>query len=358
MSHILATTEAEHEALQHLLNKQMPTHRKAYSDRTAWLMACCSELAYIKYNPLLPPSLQKDYFLKHIETLLGEQKKSAVVKLIELLGYDHEEELKKLIAELKLLKLELIQTFDKEGSQAILLGYQDHLILAFRGTEPTSVKDIRSDAEGFKVECPSGGYMHSGFQKAYAHIGGEIQDRLNQDDCKDKLLFITGHSLGGSLATVATKVLKHQGQIAACYTFGSPRVGDIEWIGNVKDPIYRVVNAADAVTMLPPGDATVSILGWLAKLIPQFGKSWSNTITSSFGGYMHCGDMRYLENISKGQFDQAKLLYSVSLFYRVKGLFFFNRFAWGKPLSDHSIRVYRKKLERIAEIRNPESQTE
>jgi|GEM_PF-3980878 len=52
-------------------------------------MACCAELAYVKFNPLLPESLQKDTFLKHIETLLGEQKKSAVVKLIDLLGYDH-----------------------------------------------------------------------------------------------------------------------------------------------------------------------------------------------------------------------------------------------------------------------------
>jgi len=199
-----------------------------------------------------------------------------------------------------LLNLKLIETFDKNGSQAILLSYQDSLILAFRGTEPSSVKDIRSDAEGYKVTCPSGGYNHSGFSKAYAQIGDQIQDRLNQDDCKDKLLFITGHNLGGSLATVATKVLKHQGQIGACYTFGSPRVGDIEWIGNVKDSIYRIVNAADAVTMLPSGDATVWILEWLAKLIPQFGH------------------------------------------------------AWGKPLSDHSIQIYRKKLERIAEIRNPE----
>jgi|GEM_PF-6227149 len=29
MSHILATTEEERSALQHLLNKQIPTHRKA-----------------------------------------------------------------------------------------------------------------------------------------------------------------------------------------------------------------------------------------------------------------------------------------------------------------------------------------
>ena len=359
MSDILATNDAEAKALQHLLHKQMPTHRKAYSDRTAWLMACCSELAYIKYNPLLPKTEQKDYFLKQVETLMGEQKKSALIKLIDLLGYDHKAEKAKLINELQLLNMNLLETYDKNGSQAILLSYDDYLVLAFRGTEPTSVKDIRSDAEGNKTpwvkDDESKGFIHSGFKKAYEQIGSQIQDRLNEEDCRDKPLFITGHSLGGSLATIATKALNHQGKIAACYTFGCPRVGDATWIGDIKDPLYRVVNAADAVTMLPPGDLTVSILGWLAKLIPQFGKSWSKTITSSFGGYMHCGDMRYLENIAPGQFKEAKLLYSVSLYYRLKGLFFFNRFAWGKPLSDHSISVYRKKLEQIAENRNPDN---
>jgi hypothetical protein len=329
----------------------MPTHRKAYSDRTAWLMACCSELAYIKFNPLLPKNDQKDYLIENIETLLGKKKKSALIALIDLLGYDHMQEKEKLLNELKLLELHLLETYNQGGTQAILLAYGDNLILAFRGTEPTSVQDIRSDAKGFKTPCETGGYIHQGFKEAYELVASQIQARLDQDDCKDKLLFITGHSLGGSLATIATKSLNHQGKIAACYTFGCPRVGDIEWIGTIKDPVYRVVNAADAVTMLPPGDTTVAVLGWFSQ---WFGRSWREKITSNFGGYMHGGDMRYLENVATGQFQDAKLLYSVSLFYRLKGLFFFNRFAWGKPLSDHSIRVYRKKLERIAENRNPD----
>ena len=31
----------------HLLSLSVPYYRQAYSDRTAWLMACLSELAYL-----------------------------------------------------------------------------------------------------------------------------------------------------------------------------------------------------------------------------------------------------------------------------------------------------------------------
>lgn len=354
MTEILATNDQEVKELKNLLAKQFPTHRKAYSDRTAWLMACCSELAYVKFNPLLPKSKQKAYFLKHIEKLLGKEKKSAVIELIELLGYDHEEEKHKLILELQLLEMQLLETYSKDTTQAILLSYDDYVILAFRGTEPTSVKDIRADAKGIKVKCDTGGYIHQGFKEAYELVADDIKKRLDQEDCKDKLLFITGHSLGGALATVATKALDHRGKIAACYTFGSPRVGDTEWVGGIKDPIYRVVNAADAVTMLPPGDTFVSVLGWFTQFLPRVGNKWRTGLLENFGGYLHGGDMRYLESVPKGQFEKVKLLYSVSLYYRLKGLFFMNRLSWTHLMSDHSIAVYRKKLTVIANKRNPD----
>jgi triacylglycerol lipase len=142
---------------------------------------------------------------------------------------------------------------------------------------------------------------------------------LNEDDLKDKPLLITGHSLGGALATIATKRLKHKAGIAACYTFGSPRVGDEEWIANIKTPIYRLVNAADCVTMLPPSSETITFISWLIQFIPGIGKSLRSMLLSYFGGYLHCGNMRYLTNCPKGKYINVKLLYSVSFFYRIKG---------------------------------------
>ncbi len=354
MSHILATSDSELDIINQLLDKSLPSYREAYSDRTAWLMACCSELAYIKYNPLLPKALQKDYFLKSIEKLVGSSKKAALTKLIDLVAYDHEKEKQNLINELQLLRMGLLETYDVNGTQAILINYADYVVLAFRGTEPTSIKDIRSDAKGVTVPCESGGKVHSGFKEAYELVSLDIQTRLKQDDCKNKPLFVTGHSLGGALATVAAKRLTHEAGIAACYTFGCPRVGDEVWVSGLKTPVYRVVNAADSVTMLPPGDGTITVLGWLLQFIPQVGTSIREALLSKFAGYLHGGNMRYLENVPAGQFEKVKLLYSVSLFYRIKGLLH-SQLSWKHLLSDHSMIVYRKKLAVIAKKRNLDS---
>ena len=51
MSNILINSKKEQERVEELLKKGVPHYRQAYSDRMAWLMACMSELAYIRFNP-------------------------------------------------------------------------------------------------------------------------------------------------------------------------------------------------------------------------------------------------------------------------------------------------------------------
>jgi hypothetical protein len=164
-------------------------------------------------------------------------------------------------------------------------------------------------------------------------------------------LYITGHSLGGALATVATKFTYHKGGLAACYTFGSPRVGNDDWINNIKTPIHRLVNAADCVTMLPPGDVMVSLSTFLFKFIPGPGYRIATWLKNKFGGYIHAGNMRYLTNCQPGDFDDVKVLYTVSFLYRMKALLY-KSLPWTSLLSDHSISVYSKKLMIIAFKRN------
>jgi hypothetical protein len=75
------------------------------------------------------------------------------------------------------------------------------------------------------------------------------------EEVKFMPLYITGHSLGGALATVALRYLEKveglKDQIAACYTFGSPRVGNADFESDIRSPVYRVVNFTDIVTFLP-----------------------------------------------------------------------------------------------------------
>ena len=64
--------------------------------------------------------------------------------------------------------------------------------------------------------------------------------------------YITGHSLGGALAQIASAALNRD-NLAACYTFGSPPVGTAGLDEQVKCPHYRVINNWDLVPGLPLG---------------------------------------------------------------------------------------------------------
>ena len=347
-----------------LLDKSVPSYRQAYSDRTAWLMACLSELAYIKFNPLFSNSKHKDWFLGNILKLVDDSlnegsKVSSLITLIDTIAYDHEEERNKLEGELESIRLKLEGTFDRSGTQAMLVESQKFIVLAFRGTEATSVKDIKTDLKAKTTPCKTGGKIHIGFQEAYEKVAVDIQAKINEPQFQNKPLFITGHSLGGALAMIAAKKLTHQGGIAACYTFGAPRVGDEEWISDIKAPVYRLVNSADCVPMLPPGDEMVSFIAWLSRGISRLhlpwvspaGEAFSRWLLSKYGGYRHGGYMRFLTNCPPGSYERVRLLYGVSFFRRVKG-FLIKKLPWKKFLSDHSMIIYRKKLMIIAEKRN------
>ncbi len=350
MSNLLVSSIEEVQQIENLLAKNLPSYRKAYSDRTAWLMAFLSELVYIRFNPIFKNKAKVE-LIELIETFSKKQDFSSFSKLINAFDYEPESEKQKLVENCEFLNLNLIRTYDQNETQAMLLENTGNLFLAFRGTEPKRIKDIKTDLNAVIKQCNSGGKIHTGFDKAFAEVALDIQKTLNQKAYKNKPLYITGHSLGGALATIAAKKLTHAGGIAACYTYGSPRVGDTEWIANIKTPIYRIVNAHDPVTLVPPSGTpiriTASLLGWL----PWFGPTIEKRLMNRFGGYEHCGNMRYLSDCLPGKFEDVKLLYSVSFMYRVLALFA-NKKGASKIPSDHSISIYKDKLKIIAMRRN------
>lgn len=347
---MLNISKKELEEIKSLLEKKLPSYRKAYSDRTSWLMAYISELAYIKFNPILKDSTKKR-LIDEVSKLTEGKNINALNALIEMVGYDADENKKELEKDVQFLGLELVETFDNNGTQAILLENDTYLFLGFRGTEVTSIKDIQSDCKATTKVCESGGKIHSGFDEAFSQIDVDVQQLLDKVEYKDKPLFITGHSLGGALATIAAKKLTHKGGIAACYTFGSPRVGNISWALGIKTPIYRIVNAIDPVTMLPPSGPTIEITAKILGFIPVVGAKIKEALLSKLGGYYHCGNMRYLSVCEAGNYDNVKLLYSVSFIFRARA-FFKNNMTGGAIPADHSIPTYKNKLKVIASDRN------
>ncbi|TFE23546.1 lipase family protein [Cohnella luojiensis] len=132
-----------------------------------------------------------------------------------------------------------------------------HAIVAFRGTSSTTdgVSDARASQTRFKC-MRNAGQTHRGFSDIYYSARESILDALEKLST-NKAVYITGHSLGGALATLcALDVVNNSAfRPPVVYTFGSPRVGDYQFAKSYESKIdesYRVHNRFDVVTHLPP----------------------------------------------------------------------------------------------------------
>lgn len=227
MSNLIIQSKEELTKTKELLYRKIPSYRQAYSDRTCWLMACMSELAYARFNPMISDR-QLKLLMQRVATVLKEQDQKTLRQLIESFSYNDQQELENLNESLDTFEFKLNKTFDKNDTQAILVTNKslNLLVLAFRGTEKNSIKDIKTDAKAKITNDGNAGKMHQGFKEAYEQVAEQIQQTLDQEPYSNMPLFICGHSLGGALATIAAKKIVHKAGLAACYTFGSPRVGN------------------------------------------------------------------------------------------------------------------------------------
>lgn len=198
--------------------------------------------------------------------------------------------------------------FDREDTQAFLIGNAKSLILIFRGTEPKSVQDWITNSQIAKVKACSG-RVHAGFwnscQSVWSEIESEVQ-RLRQQLPSPPPLFLTGHSLGGALAILAAAQLNLCGhQVNGVYTFGCPRIGDrhfaMQYNRKLYDCTFRLVNHRDIVAQLPPNEL----------------------------GYTHVGQLVYFD---------ATGIRRISPFPQD------NDFGWAESFYDHDLRAYKQSI--------------
>lgn len=131
------------------------------------------------------------------------------------------------------------------------------IIIAFRGT--SSQADTISDLIARQIPYPwfaNGGNTHLGFTEIYAKARLQIIQALAKCD-PNKRLIITGHSLGGALATLCALDLAYNTQFAPpiVYTYGAPRIGDPAFAEayNQKIPFnHRIVIESDLIPLIPP----------------------------------------------------------------------------------------------------------
>jgi hypothetical protein len=158
-------------------------------------------------------------------------------------------------------------------------------VVAFRGTDASDPTDLGDDAKFFQTKWPQGGLVHRGFAEALGQILPSLTEALAQ--VSGRILF-TGHSLGAALATLLASIRRPD----FLYTFGSPRVGDSEFVSTLNGlGNRRFVNCSDIVTRIPPE----SLLGGIK--------------------YAHCGLFCYIdrnraivENLTDSEMEKDRII--------------------------------------------------
>lgn len=165
--------------------------------------------------------------------------------------------------------------------------FTDQVVIAVRGT--ANLEDFLTDIQFLKCKF-IGLNAHSGFVEEFCDIWGPVKSKISPADD----IYITGHSLGGAVATLLAYALKlHLGINSTVTTFGSPRVFDgagAEAYNAACPKTTRVVHNLDLVPRIPKlefehvekllhltDDGAVALDDdhWLKRLLRIFKSDWN-----------------------------------------------------------------------------------
>ena len=131
------------------------------------------------------------------------------------------------------------------------------IVAAYRGSQSIRnwFTNIQISTRPIPEWCP-GCEVHAGFLDAFQEEQTTVIDsvtRLMKENPGYKLV-ITGHSLGGAIATVAATELRKRGFQLSLVTLGAPRVGNeaLAKFISASGSNFRVTHLNDPVPRLPP----------------------------------------------------------------------------------------------------------
>jgi triacylglycerol lipase len=165
------------------------------------------------------------------------------------------------------------------GGQAYVVTEMDKIIVAFRDTGSDKkwerilnmLTDARATLKKLSfLEDPELSQIsaHEGFVSEYMLFRDRVIEYVSQHP--DKEVYVTGHSLGGALATLASfDIASTLDREVNSITFGAPRVGMEEFrnaFDNLPITMYRFVVANDPVPRVPGMLITYEHVGELIQI--------------------------------------------------------------------------------------------
>ncbi len=154
-----------------------------------------------------------------------------------------------------------VKLFEGKSTQCFVASNAKFAIVAFRGSEARLresdadprhvIADWLADLDFLPEPWDQGGNVHRGFKNALQEVWPDLEDYISNLQKNNRKIWITGHSLGAALATLAAD---RYGNIQGIYTYGSPRVGDRDFKEDFNVNAYRFVNNSDIVTKVPPAN--------------------------------------------------------------------------------------------------------
>jgi triacylglycerol lipase len=137
---------------------------------------------------------------------------------------------------------------------------ENAVLVSLRGTD--TIENWLTDGRIIQVEDANyPGKVHRGFADGLRDLGPALKDCLPAATA-GRPVWVTGHSLGGALATLAAvRLLGEDYVVRAVYTYGSPRVGDVAFYEGYRPVNSRFVNNNDLVPHVPLETLLVGVPG-------------------------------------------------------------------------------------------------
>ena len=212
--------------------------------------------------------------------------------------------------------------------------------LAFRGTEPSKLRDWLTDLAAVKVSWGGRGQLHAGFLGSVKNIIEDLWRILNDFAKRGYGFGPTGHSKGGGESTVTAGLIRLAGyHVDRLITFGCPRTGDTrfaKWLeAALAGRIDRYVNNNDVVPRVPlPSVVDVPGLGWIRELVMQACPfAWLLP-----AGFRHVGPTKYITAAGDVVVGPR---YRDLMKDRLRGRWTAGKHALSDGLRDHPMHLYR-----------------